>query len=67
MKAPPPITITKTVVEKVKPPTELLEPCPTPDLDQVGTTGDLEAVAIDALVALAFCNKDKEQLREWSR
>lgn len=62
-----PVVVTKTVVEKVKPPTELLEPCPEPNLDVLETTGDLERVAIDALVALTFCNKDKERLREWNR
>lgn len=60
-----PITVTKTVVEKVHPPEELLKPCAEPDLDTLETTGDLERIAIDAIVSLTFCNKDKEQLREW--
>jgi hypothetical protein len=61
----PPITITKTVVEKVKVPAELLAFCNEPDLDQVATTGDLERVAIDAVASLAACNVDKAKIREW--
>lgn len=60
-----PVTVTKTVVEKVQPPAELLEPCPIPDLDQVRTTGDLEAVAIEALQAAKCGNDDKAAIREW--
>ena len=60
-----PVTVTKTVIEKVSPPAELLANCAEPSVDRLQTTGDLEALAVDALVALTFCNKDKERLREW--
>lgn len=61
-----PITPTKTIIEKVQPPAELLADCPEPGLEGLETTGDLEAFAIDAIVALTFCNKDKERLRGWT-
>lgn len=61
------VPVETTVYEKVQAPTELLEPCPMPNLDQLETTGDLERVAADALVALTFCNKDKERIKEWQQ
>jgi hypothetical protein len=60
-----PTIVTETRVEKVQVPAELLEPCAEPDLDQLETTADLERVAIDAIVALVFCNADKTAIREW--
>jgi hypothetical protein len=59
------VPVEKIVVEKVQAPEELLEPCLEPDLDSLETTGDLERVAAEAIVALVFCNKDKERLRKW--
>lgn len=60
-----PITVTRTVVEKVEVPPELLEPCELPNLDNVTTTGNLEAVAIEALAAAKCGNEDKAKIREW--
>lgn len=60
-----PITVTRTVVEKVEVPPELLEPCELPDLDNVTTTGHLEAAAIAALAAAKCGNEDKAAIREW--
>jgi len=54
-----------TIVEKVRIPAELLEPCREPDLDAVETTGDLERVAGEALASLVACNADKAAAREW--
>jgi len=59
------IPVEKTVIEKVYVPAELARPCPEPNLDSVETTGDVEAVAIDALAALKVCNEDKAAIREW--
>jgi hypothetical protein len=60
-----PIVTTRTVVEKVQVPEQLLDECEVPQLDDVETTGDLERVAIDAIVSLTFCNEDKAAIREW--
>jgi len=60
-----PVTVTKTVVEKVQVPANLLEPCELPELDDVQTTGDLERVAQEALAAAACGNADKSAIREW--
>ena len=54
-----------TVIEKVHVPTELLRRCRTPNLDRIATTGDVEAIAIEALAALNTCSEDKERIREW--
>lgn len=59
------MTITKTVVEKVEVPAELLEPCPEPNLDDIQTTGDLERVAQEALSAATCGNADKKAISEW--
>lgn len=59
------VPVETTVYEKVQAPTELLEPCPLPELDSLDTNGDLERVAVEAIVALTFCNKDKERIKEW--
>lgn len=60
-----PVTPTKTIVEKVSVPTNLLEPCVLPELDDVKTTGDLERVAQEALSSAACGNEDKAAIREW--
>lgn len=60
-----PVTVTKTVVEKVEVPVALLEPCELPDLASINTTGDLERVAQNALSAAACGNADKAAIREW--
>lgn len=60
-----PIVTTKTVVEKVNVPSNLLEPCPLPELDAVQTTGDLEQVAIEAIAAAKCGNEDKDAIRTW--
>lgn len=60
-----PVTVTKTVIEKVQPPAKLLEPCELPDLASIKTTGDLERVAQDALAAARCGNEDKAAIREW--
>ena len=60
-----PIVTTKTVIEKVEVPAELLEPCMLPELDGVETTGDLEKIAQDALAAARCGNADKAAIREW--
>ena len=59
------VPVETTVVEKVTVPANLLEPCPTPDLDTLNTTGDLERVALEALAAADCGNDDKEAIREW--
>lgn len=60
-----PVTITKTVIEKVEVPSNLLEPCALPELDGVETTGDLETIAQESLAAAACGNADKAAIREW--
>lgn len=60
-----PVVVTKTVVEKVQVPTNLLEPCSLPELASITTTGDLERVAQEALSAAACGNADKQAIREW--
>lgn len=60
------VPVTRTVVEKVYPPSELLVACPAPELDSLETSGDLEAAASDALIALTKCDADKRKLREWA-
>lgn len=60
-----PIVLTKTVVEKVAVPSNLLEPCPIPELVHVETTGDLETVAQEAIASSQCGNKDKAAIREW--
>jgi hypothetical protein len=60
-----PVVVTKTVVEKVQAPSQLLEPCDMPDMAPLKTSGDLERVAQDALSAAACGNRDKASLREW--
>lgn len=60
------VPVEKVVIEKVEVPDELLNPCPEPDLAALTTTGDLERVAAEAIVALTFCNKDKERIKEWN-
>ena len=60
-----PVVTTKTIVEKVNVPSNLLEPCKVPELDDVETTGDLERVAQEALAASACGNEDKAAIREW--
>ena len=60
-----PITVTETVVEKVNVPSELLEPCEEPSLDQLETTGDLERVALEAIAAARCSNEDKAAIRKW--
>lgn len=62
-----PVVTTKTVVEKVQVPTNLLEPCSLPDLASITTTGDLERVAQEALSAAACGNADKQAVREWQK
>lgn len=60
-----PIVTTNTVVERVQVPSNLLEPCELPELDEVETTGDLERVAQEALAAATCGNDDKAAIREW--
>lgn len=60
-----PVVLTKTVIEKVALPSNLLEPCSLPSLDGVRTSGDLENVAIQALAAARCGNEDKAAAREW--
>lgn len=60
-----PIVLTKTVIEKVDVPSNLTEPCKLPELDQVETTGDLEAIAIESIAAARCGNEDKAKIREW--
>ena len=60
-----PVVLTKTVIEKVTVPAELLEPCEEADLDSLRTTGDLERAAIRALAAAKCGNEDKAAIREW--
>jgi len=60
-----PVTLTKTVIEKVNVPAELLEPCKRPDLDTIKTTGDLERVALEGIAAVRCGNEDKAAIREW--
>ena len=60
-----PVVLTKTVIEKVTVPAELLEPCEEPELDSLRTTGDLERAAIRALAAAKCGNEDKAAIREW--
>jgi hypothetical protein len=60
-----PVVLTKTVIEKVNVPSNLLEPCALPELDDVETSGDLEAVALEALAAARCGNEDKAAVREW--
>lgn len=60
-----PVTVTRTVVEKVQVPDQLLAPCPEPDLSIVETTADVERVAIEGVSAAACGNADKEAIREW--
>ena len=59
------VPVTKTVIEKVTVPAELLEPCREPDLGSLVTTGDLERVAGEAIASLSSCNTDKVRIREW--
>lgn len=60
-----PVTVTRTVVEKVEVPAALLAPCPEPDLDTLETTGDLERVALEGIAAARCGNDDKQAIREW--
>jgi len=60
-----PVTLTKTVIEKVVVPAELLKPCEEPDLDTIETTGDLERVALEGVAAARCGNEDKAAIREW--
>lgn len=60
-----PVTLTKTVVEKVVVPSNLLEPCAVPGLYDVQTTGDLERVAQEAISATVCGNEDKAAIKEW--
>ena len=60
-----PVILTNTVIEKVNVPSNLLEPCEVPELDDVETTGDLERVALEAISAAACGNKDKAAVRQW--
>lgn len=59
------IPVTKTVIEKIKTPDTLLAECERPNMDDLETTGDLEAVALSAVSALDDCNEDKRKIREW--
>lgn len=59
------IPVTKTVIEKIQTPPELLRDCDGPNLDDLETTGDLEGVVIEALSALDVCSEDKKKIREW--
>ena len=45
---------------------ELLRRCRTPNLDRIATTGDIEAIAIEALAALNTCSEDKDRIRDWT-
>ena len=60
-----PVVVTKTIIEKVNVPSNLLEPCELPELDGVQTTGDLEAVAIEAIAATRCGNEDKARIKSW--
>lgn len=60
-----PVVLTKTVVEKVVVPSNLLEPCEVPGLYDVQTTGDLERVAQEAISATVCGNEDKAAIKEW--
>lgn len=59
------IPIEITVIEKVYVPTELARHCPGPNLVTIETSGDIEGIAIEALVALNLCNQDKAGIRAW--
>lgn len=60
-----PVVLTKTVVEKVQVPAELLEPCSEPNLDPITTTGDLERVALEGIASTRCGNDDKAAIKEW--
>lgn len=59
------IPVEKIVIEKVFVPAELARPCPGPTLDAIDTTGDVEAIAIEAIAALKVCDQDKAGIRKW--
>ncbi len=59
------IPVTKTVVEKIQTPHELLRDCPEPNLDTLDTNGDLERALGEAIVALDVCTEDKRKIRSW--
>jgi hypothetical protein len=59
------IPVTKTVIEKVKTPDELLNECAQPNLDNLETTGDIEAALGEAIIALDSCSEDKKAIKEW--
>jgi hypothetical protein len=60
-----PIVTERIVVERVQVPAQLLEPCEIPSLDDLETTGDIEAAAIEALQAARCGNEDKAAIAEW--
>ena len=59
------VPVETTVIEKVRVPSALLEPCPEPKLAPLLTTGHLERVAQEALEAARCGNADKLAIREW--
>lgn len=59
------IPVTKTVIEKVKTPDELLRECARPSLADLETNEDLERILGEALVSLDTCSEDKRKIREW--
>jgi hypothetical protein len=59
------VPVTKTVIEKIQTPDNLLRECDRPNMDDLETTGDLERVALEALSSLDTCNQDKKDIKEW--
>jgi len=59
------IPVTKTVIEKVTTPHELLRDCPEPNLDTLETNQDIERALGEAIVALDVCTDDKRKIRSW--
>jgi hypothetical protein len=59
------IPVTKTVIEKIQTPAELLRECRQPYMDPLETNGDLERALGEAILAIDLCNEDKKKIGEW--
>ena len=59
------IPVTKTVIEKIETPAELLRECRRPYMDPLETNGDIERALGEAILALDLCNEDKKKIKEW--